>query len=287
MSLGLTILARASEVARTMGKGASVGDLGNKVALVTGGGQGIGRGIAIELARAGADVIVAQRHTKFAEAVAQEIAASGRKAIALPIDVCDESSVSECVESALLQFPRIDILVNNAGVAQENFYGETELATFDLCYEVNLRGAWCVVSRLIPHFRRYGSGKIINISSINGRVGDPQLPAYSASKAALISLTQSLAGILGPDNVNVNAVCPGPIWTAQQENHRRLAMRRGEIDATRVNSREFYKGFIDKIALRRVATPQDVGFAVVFLASENARSITGQALNVDCGMAMN
>jgi len=239
------------------------------------------------LARAGADVIVTQRHVKLAEAVAEEIAAAGRQAIALPIDVCDENSVSDCVKSALARFPRIDILVNNAGVAQENFYGETELATFDVCYEVNLRGAWCVASSLIPHFRRYRSGKIINISSINGRVGDPQLPAYSASKAALISMTQSLAGILAADNVTVNAVCPGPIWTAQQENHRRLAMRRGEIDEAHVNSRDFYKGFVDKIPLRRVATPQDVGFAVAFLASENARSITGQALNVDCGMVMN
>jgi meso-butanediol dehydrogenase/(S,S)-butanediol dehydrogenase/diacetyl reductase len=268
-------------------KGAPVGDLANKVALVTGGGQGIGRGIAIELARAGADIVVAQRHLQFAEAVASEIAAIGRKGIALPVDVCDESSVSECIKAALVEFPRIDILVNNAGVAQEKFYAETELATFDACYAVNLRGVWCVASCLIPHFRRYRSGKIINVASINGRLGDPQLPAYSASKAALISLTQSLAGILGPDNVNVNAVCPGPIWTAQQENHRRLAMQRGEIDETHLNSQEFYKAFVDKIALRRVATPQDVGFAVAFLASESARGITGQALNIDCGMVMN
>jgi NAD(P)-dependent dehydrogenase (short-subunit alcohol dehydrogenase family) len=264
-----------------------VGDLANKVALVTGGGQGIGRGIAIELARAGADIVVAQRHLQFAEAVAADIAGMGRKAIALPLDVCDESSVSECIKAALVEFPRVDIVVNNAGVAQEKFYAETELATFDACYAVNLRGAWCVANCLIPHFRRYKSGKIINVASINGRLGDPQLPAYSASKAALISLTQSLAGILGPDNINVNAVCPGPTWTAQQENHRRLAMRRGEIDETHVNSQEFYKGFLDKIALRRVATPQDVGFAVAFLASESARGITGQALNIDCGMVMN
>lgn len=264
-----------------------MGDLANQVALVTGGGQGLGRAIALELAKAGADLIIAQRRLNSAEAVAAEVAAIGRKVLALPVDVCDASSVRACVESALVQFPRIDILVNNAGVAQETFYGETDLATFDNCYAVNLRGAWCLAENLIPQFRKRKSGKIVNVSSINGRVGDPQLPAYSASKAALVSLTQSLAGILGADNVNVNAVCPGPIWTAQQENHRRLAVKRGEIDEARVNAQEFYKGFVNKIPLRRVATAHDVGLAVAFLASERARNITGQALNVDCGMVMN
>ena len=262
-------------------------DLNGRTALVTGGGQGIGRGIALELAKAGADLVVVQRDVKLAEAVATEVRRIGRKAIALPVDVTDETSVGECISAALAQFLRVDILVNNAGVAQDKFDAETDLATFDSCYAVNLRGSWCVARQLIPHFRKYRNGKIINIASIEGRRGTIEQPAYSSSKAALISITQSLAAILGPDNINVNAVCPGPVWTAQQEHYQRLAMKRGEIEERRLNENEFYKDYINSIPLRRVATTADIGLAVAFLASESARNITGQALNVDGGIMAN
>jgi meso-butanediol dehydrogenase / (S,S)-butanediol dehydrogenase / diacetyl reductase len=265
-----------------------VRDLTEKTAFITGGGQGIGRGIALELARSGANLVVAQRNAGSAEPVVAEIRRLGRKALALPIDVSDAASIGKCIEQAFEVFVRIDILVNNAAATEppSNVDAETSLADFDACYKVNLRGAWAVARALIPHFREHRSGKIINIASIAGRRG-VMLPAYSASKAALINMTQSLATILGSDNINVNAVCPGPVWTPAQERALRLAVHRGEISAERVNENDFYKSYIESIALRRVATSQDIGFAVAFLASEEARNITGQALNVDGGMVMN
>lgn len=261
--------------------------LENKVAFVTGGGQGIGRGIAHKLAKAGAKVVVVQRNLTKAEEVAAEINHGLGEAMALHLDVTDTTSIDACVQEALSHFSCIDILVNNAGVGQQSFALDTQPEEFDLCYDVNLKSIWAVVNAFLPHFKTHHTGKIINIASIEGRQGTAMQPAYSASKAAVISLTQSLASLLGPEGINVNTVCPGPVWTPQQENYQRLASQRGEIATDKVNEESFFQDFVDQIPLRRVASSEDIGDAVVFLASLQAKNITGQALNVDGGVFMN
>lgn len=262
-----------------------MGILESKVAFVTGGGQGIGEGIAIELAKAGANVVVAQRNLDNAETVASKIRKLGRESIALQLDVTDIASIKNCAETVRENFSRIDILVNNAGIGQKAFELETSSEEFDLCYNVNLKSIWTQINEFLPYLKAHNEGKIINISSIEGRRGTKYQPAYSASKAAVISLTQSLSALLGSDNINVNAVCPGPVWTPQQENFQHLFNK--DKAENPINEENFFKDYVEHIPLRRVATPQDIGCAVVFLASPQAKNITGQALNVDGGLFMN
>lgn len=259
--------------------------LENKTALVTGAGRGIGRGIAIELAKAGADVVVADIQLDNALAVVNDIAALGKKAMAIHLDVTDDTSVASAVQHTFDQFsPHIDILVNNAGVFQRGVGLEINIDDFDYCNDVNLKGIWRVSQTLIPHFKSHHGGKIINIASIAGRRGMGPA-AYCASKAAVISLTQSLANLLGPDNINVNAVCPGAIWTpmmAQIE-----SMTDQTADADQVSQKTVFTSTHAQTPLGRPQTPEDIGYAVTFFASPQASNITGQALNVDGGMLMN
>jgi NAD(P)-dependent dehydrogenase (short-subunit alcohol dehydrogenase family) len=155
-----------------------------------------------------------------------------------------------------------------------------------MCYEVNLKGIWIMSRAVAPHFKDRGGGKIVNIASIAGRVGGAGLAHYNASKAGAISVTQSLAGELGPSNVNVNAVCPGLLWTPMW---RQLeAMFGGDETPETVDRRVVFERFIEtNCPMRREQTPEDIGNAVAFLASDDARNITGQALNVDGGIRMN
>ena len=246
-------------------------DLNNKTALVTGGAQGIGRSIAVELAKAGANIVVADLNRDRAEVVVSEIKAVGRQAIAVQLDVTDTASIQSVLEESIKYFSRVDILVNNAGVFFED--GEQ----FDLNYEVNLKGVWQVTMAVKPHFIENKAGKIVNIASINGRRGyQPSTMAYNASKAAVINLTQSLATALGPENINVNAVCPGAIKTPMTEKARN--------DSDDPNWEGYAKEYTQ---LKRPVTPEDIACAVVFFASERAKNITGQALNVDGGHFMN
>jgi meso-butanediol dehydrogenase/(S,S)-butanediol dehydrogenase/diacetyl reductase len=259
--------------------------LSQRIAIVTGGGRGIGRGIVLELAKAGADVAIADLDLRGAERTAGEVASLGREVIACELDVTDTLSVQRGIDQILARFGRIDILVNNAGVVQDHLGREVTGEDFDRCYQVNLRGIWNVSSAVVPHFRERGGGKIVNIASIAGRRGNSGLAPYSASKAAAISLTQSMAFSLGPHGINVNAVCPGLLWTPMWE--KLEGMFRRTADPTAVGERATFDAYIQaNCPLRREQTPEDIGHAVVFLVSEQARNITGQALNVDGGMQM-
>jgi NAD(P)-dependent dehydrogenase (short-subunit alcohol dehydrogenase family) len=242
-------------------------------ALVTGGAQGIGRGIVLELVRAGCRVVIADRNLPDAQAAAQDIRSSGHEVIALPVDVTDEQAVVDCVDKAIRHFGQIHILVNNAGVHCEKPGEPSTVEQFNRCLDVNLLGVWRMTQALIPHFRQQGSGKIVNIASINGRRPWVDTPGYSASKAAVINLTQALAMKLGADNVNVNAVCPGGVMTAM-------------ADAFTDDRKAFEDELIQSRLLKRPLLPEDIGHAVVFLASPQARSITGQAINVDGGAVL-
>jgi NAD(P)-dependent dehydrogenase (short-subunit alcohol dehydrogenase family) len=206
-------------------------------------------------------------------AAVQEIESTGRRAVALPLNVANSDSVQRCVATALEHFPRIDVLVNNAGIFQSRLGLAVDDEEFSRCLDINLTGAWRMACALIPHFRAHGAGRIVNIASVGGRRGVDFAPAYCASKAAMINLTQSLAAALGPDNINVNAICPGAVGTAMQDQIKALRSVPGAAGGAAAAVR----------TLTNLLTAADIGRAVAFFASAYSSAITGQALNVDCG----
>lgn len=259
--------------------------LKDRVAVVTGGGRGIGRGIVLALAEAGADVAIGDVDLASAEKTAAEVEDRGRKAGVVGLDVTDEGSARTAIQETLSRFGAIDILVNNAGVVQNHLDDGATEDDFDSCYRVNQKGIWIVTSALVPHFKERGAGKIVNIASIAGRQGGV-LTAYSASKAAAISITQSQAAQLGAHNINVNAVCPGLLWTPMWEKIEGI-LRNDDAQSV-IDERAAFDAYVQSTCpLKREQTPEDIGAAVVFLVSDAARNITGQALNVDGGIRMN
>jgi len=263
-----------------------MGRLSQRTAIVTGGGRGIGRGIVVGLAEAGADIAIADVDLEGAERTAGEVARLGREVMVCEVDVADAQSVQRGIDQILARFGRIDILVNNAGIVQDHVGDDVTGDDFDRCYQVNLRGIWNVSNAVAPHFRERGGGKIVNIASIAGRRGDNALAPYSASKAGAISLTQSMAFSLGRHGINANAVCPGLLWTPMWEKLEGMFRRNADPDV--VSERAAFDAYIQaNCPLRREQTPEDIGHAVVFLVSDEARNITGQTLNVDGGIQMN
>ncbi|OAI42180.1 hypothetical protein AYO38_03280 [bacterium SCGC AG-212-C10] len=264
-----------------------MGSLEGKVAIVTGGGRGIGQGISRVLAREGATIVIADIDLENAEKTAQELNADGTKTAVIDCDVTSEASAESAIASAVNGFGRVDILVNNAGVVGKHVGGGViTLEDWDMCYQVNLKGTWIMARAIVPHFRSQGAGKIVNIASIAGRLGGAGMAHYNASKAGAISVTQSLAADLGPMNITVNAVCPGLLWTDMWRSLE--AMIGGDDTPERVDQRNVFERFIaTNCPLRREQTPEDIGEAVAFFASDAAKNITGQALNVDGGIRMN
>ena len=265
-------------------------DLTDRVAIVTGGGRGVGRGIVLALAGHGADVAVADIETDDAQNVAETVAGMGRQSLAVALDVTDGDSIDGLVPSVLGHFGKIDILVNNAGVFAAPGYEGRELsnaADWDWTFEVNLKGVAMVTSAVAPHMKERRQGKIINISSTGGRQGSPVNPAYMASKAGAISLTQSTALELASYNINVNAICPGFVWTPMAvsiEVHTSIVRE----DMKGLSPREVYDRLVEQtVPLKRDQSPEDVGHLAAFLASDHARNITGQAINICGGVRMN
>ena len=265
-------------------------DLTGRTAIITGGASGIGHGICRELAERGADIVVADLNTQGAEVVAAEVAEIGRQSMVAALDVTDPSSIDALTETALAHFGKIDILVNNAGVGGAMGWDEHQQARvedWDYTYQVNLRGVALTADAVAVPMIEQRSGKIINIASIAGRQGSPTITHYNASKAGVISLTQGLALRLAPYNINVNAICPGLLWTPLWE---RLAARNrnGDQQLEGLTEREvFERRVAASVPLGREQTPEDIGKLAAFLASEDARNITGQSINVDGGARMN
>lgn len=265
-------------------------DLTGKVALVTGAGGGIGAGIATVLAEHGADVAAADVRLNEAQAVARKIAETGRKAIAVSLDVTSPDSIAAAVRLVLEKFEKIDILVNNAGVfggpgwvERDDFTGDD----WDRTYAVNLKGMAMVTDAVIPDMIEREFGKIINVASVGGRRGDPINPPYMASKAGAISLTQSTAMALAPHNINVNAICPGFVWTGMAHDIE-VRAERTVPGMSGLSPREVYDRLVAaKIPLGRDQSPEDIGRLAVFLASDYSRNITGQAINIDGGAFLN
>jgi meso-butanediol dehydrogenase/(S,S)-butanediol dehydrogenase/diacetyl reductase len=262
-----------------------MGRLDGKTALVTGGARGLGRGIVLELAKEGADIAIADVLVDVAEQTAAEVRGLGRQATVVRMDVTDTRSVQTGVQQVLTQRGGLDILVNNAGVAPVHIGMEADEEDWDRCYEVNLKGIWKVSQAVVSHFVERGAGKIVNIASIAGRRGGAWIAPYNASKAGVISLTQSQAMELGPHNINVNAICPGLIWTDIWRTIGGASY--GDDEAGTRERRQRFDTIIEtSCPLRREQTPEDIGKAAAFLASDDARNITGQALNVDGGIVV-
>jgi meso-butanediol dehydrogenase/(S,S)-butanediol dehydrogenase/diacetyl reductase len=262
--------------------------LAEKVAMVTGGGAGIGRAIALAMAREGADVLVADIQLGAAKGVTKEVQDLGRKAAAILVDVSREAQVQEAIADGIRQFGRIDILVNNAGVTPRlglPFTRQDE-GDWDKVFNINVKSVFFMCKAIAPHFMERRSGKIINISSIAGPLSSQTMPSYSVSKMGVITFTKIVAKELAAYNVNVNAICPGLLYTDMWKTIGEVIRETNPSYAGLTPRQMFERRVQEWIPLRREQTPEDIGHAAVFLASEEARNITGQALMVDGGAVM-
>jgi meso-butanediol dehydrogenase/(S,S)-butanediol dehydrogenase/diacetyl reductase len=262
--------------------------LAGKVAVVTGGGSGIGRGIVLCLAREGADIAIADLQEAGAASVVHEVHALGRAAIALRCDVTREADVLANLDRVRAELGKVDIVVNNAGIASPPgmpFTRNTE-AEWDQAFEVNVKSVFLMCKALAPYFIERKAGRIINIASIAGPMASLTMPPYSVAKGSVLILTRIVAKELAPHGVTVNAICPGILWTGfWQDLARNIAET---VPAFRgMTARQvFEKRVTEVVPMRCEQTPEDIGWAAVFFASDEARFITGQTLMVDGGTVM-
>jgi len=242
-----------------------------KVALVTGAARGIGKAIALKLAQEGADVVVTDVDLEGAQRVAQEIEGLGYKAKAIQADVSQREAVQRLVSKAVSVFGQIDILVNNAGIIRRGTFLEHDPQDWEKVLSVNLGGTFNCAKEVVPLMVKQGGGKIINISSVVGKMGDiASAPSYGTSKGAINTFTKSLARELAPYGINVNAVAPHAI----------------ETDMSREWSEEKRRQIVEAIPLKRLGKTEEVAEVVAFLASDGAGFITGQILDVNGGYLM-
>ena len=268
-----------------------IADLTGRTALVTGGASGIGRATSLALAGQGADVAVADLRADGALKVAGEVEKLGRRTIAIEVDVADRESVERMVKEASDDLGDLDILINDAGVVGLPGWFDRDTPSdgdWDLVMAVNLRGAVMASEAVSTRMKERRRGKIINIASMVSRYGSVDLPHYAASKAAVVSWTRSHALQLAPYSVNVNAICPGMLWTPMWQ---QIAVLRSRVadspEFKGLSGREYFDKTVESIVpLKREQTPEDIGAMAAFLASEDARNITGQAIQVDGGRVM-
>lgn len=258
-------------------------ELRNKVAIVTGGSGGIGEAIVLALARAGADVVINyNRSVQRAREVVEQVQSMGRRALALRADVCLSSEVSNIVSRVVKEFDKIDILVNNAGVTSLAPVVELEEKDWDRVFDVNVKGVFLCSKAVSKHMiNRKEGGKIINISSRVGKIGEKLSAHYSASKFAVIGFTQALALELAPYRINVNAICPGKVETGMQIREWEFKVKSTGVPFDKVRADD-----ISTVPLGRAAKPEEIGNLVVFMCSDLASYMTGQAINITGGREM-
>lgn len=244
--------------------------LKGKIAIVTGAGRGIGRAIALKLAGEGADIVVGDYVLEGAESVAEEIKALGRRAIAVQGSVASLSDAEALAQRALDEFGKIDILVNNAGITRDALILRMSEEQWDAVIDTNLKGTFNCTKAVAKTMLKQRSGKIVNMASVMGLIGNQGQANYSASKAGVIALTKTTARELGSRGVNVNAIAPGFIQTAMTD----------EL------SDDVRKNIAERIPLNCLGTPEDVAKLALFLCAEDSDYITGQVINVDGGMVM-
>lgn len=246
-------------------------DLTGKIALVTGAGRGIGREIAVTLAGYGATVVVNYNGSQAkAEEVVKEIEAGGGRAEAVRCNVAGFDNAKELIDRVVKTYGRLDILVNNAGITRDNLIMKMSEEDFDAVISTNLKGAFNCIKHVSRQMLKQKSGRIINISSVSGVMGNAGQANYCASKAGIIGLTKSVARELGSRGITSNAVAPGFI----------------ETEMTDILSEDVKKAMGEQIPLKRFGKTKDIAETVAFLASDNAGYITGQVIQVDGGMAM-
>ena len=252
--------------------------LAGRTALVTGGGRGIGRAIALDLAAAGANVALAARTRTELDAVAREAVALGVKAVALPADVADPASVRALFKDARAALGDLDILVNGAGVAPSAPLVKTTDEQWRQAIEVNLSGAFYCLREALPSMTARGWGRVVNVASIAGKTGIPYIAAYAASKHGLLGLTKVAALEVAARGVTVNAVCPGYVDTPMtDESVRRI------VEKTGVSAADVRRRLEESSPQKRLYTAAEVSALVLFLCGEAASGINGQALSVDGG----
>ena len=245
-------------------------ELKDKVALVTGGGQGIGRVIGDNLAKSGAHVVLGDINLENAEKSAKAILANGGSASATLLNVADPENVKEVFDSIVKEFKPLDILVNNAGITKDGLFVRMKEDDWDQVLAVNLKGSFLCGQQAAKQMMKQRQGAIVNIASIVGVMGNAGQANYSASKAGLIGLTKTMARELAPRNITVNAVAPGFIDT----------------EMTRVLDEKIKDKLIEQIPLSRLGLPDDIAHSVAFLVSDRSSYITGQVMNVNGGMLM-
>ena len=244
--------------------------LADKIAVVTGAGRGIGRAVALAYAKMGADVVCVSRTEENSAKVAAEVEAIGRRAWAVAVDVSDTAAVDAAAKGILESTGRVDILVNNAGVTRDNLLMRMSEEEWDTVLNTNLKGAFNFTRALTRPFIKQRSGRIINIASVIGLIGNAGQSNYAASKAALIGFTKSIARELAPRGITVNAIAPGFI----------------ETDMTAVLDDKVREEVLGRVPLGRFGSSDDIAHAAAFLAMEPTGYVTGQVITVDGGMVM-
>jgi 3-oxoacyl-[acyl-carrier protein] reductase len=245
--------------------------LRGKVAVITGGAQGLGRAITLGMGREGANVVVADLQAGKAESVAEEARALGAEALALEVNVASEPSVQRLAEETFKRFGAVDILVNDAGVYLRSPVVSKNEEDWDRTLNINLGGNFLCARAFVPAMRKQKSGRIVSIASSIAHTGAKEFADYAASKAAIIGFVKALARELGPDGITVNAICPGSANTDMPRRHRSEEEVMARLRAT---------------PLGHVLEPEDIAGSVLFLASDAASYITGQAYNINCGTVM-